>query len=77
MTSVPVSILDFALMLQAAKAMVRRTGGGEIGLSDRRAQWWFSMRDKVVGCVPEARSTRVGSMVPARPRCSIGSWTNP
>jgi hypothetical protein len=48
MTSVSVSILDFALMLKPAKASMRRTGTAQVGLSDRGDEWWFSLRDDVV-----------------------------
>jgi len=46
--SVPVSILDFVLMLHAAKAIVRREGRAETGLSDRSDQWWFSRHGGLV-----------------------------
>jgi hypothetical protein len=58
MTDVSVSILDFALMLQAAKAITRRTGTAQIGLSDRGDEWRFSLRD---------------DMVRVRSRCGVGS----
>lgn len=45
---VPVSILDFVLMLQAARASVRRDGTADIGLSDRGDQWWFSQHGGLV-----------------------------
>lgn len=48
MDGIPVSILDFVLMLQAARAMVRREGRAEIGLSDRGDRWWFSQRGELV-----------------------------
>ncbi|GAA2501045.1 hypothetical protein Ahu01nite_077830 [Winogradskya humida] len=36
------SILDFVLMLQAARAILLREGTAEIGLSDRGDEWLFS-----------------------------------
>lgn len=48
MNGAPVSILDFVLMLQAAKAMVLRDGSAEIGLSDRGDHWWFTQHDDLV-----------------------------
>jgi hypothetical protein len=46
--AVPVSILDFVLMLQAARAIMRREGNADIGLSDRGDQWSFSRRGALV-----------------------------
>ncbi len=54
---VPVSILDFVLMLQAARAIMRREGKCDIALSDRGDQWWFS---------------RDGDLVRVRIRGSLG-----
>jgi hypothetical protein len=48
MTGVPVSILDFVLMLQAAKAIMRQQGTAEIDLSDRGDRWWFSRQRGLV-----------------------------
>ena len=48
MGSVPVSILDFVLMLRAAKATLRREGSAEFDLSDRGGRWWFSQHGELV-----------------------------
>ncbi|GIM96105.1 hypothetical protein Ato02nite_078980 [Paractinoplanes toevensis] len=45
---VPVSILDFVLMLQAVKVIVRREGRADIGLSDRGDQWSFSQHGELL-----------------------------
>jgi hypothetical protein len=48
MARVPVSLLDFVLMLQAARGTLRRHGTAVIGLSDRGDQWSFSTHGAVV-----------------------------
>ncbi|MCA2216071.1 hypothetical protein [Jidongwangia harbinensis] len=48
MTVVSVSLLDFVLMLQAAKAGMRHQATAQVSLSDRGEQWWFSRQRGVV-----------------------------
>lgn len=66
MDGVPVSILDFVLMLQAAKTMLRRDGSAEIGLSDRGDRWWFTQHDERVSVRIRGPLDQAGSK-PARP----------
>jgi hypothetical protein len=74
------SVLDFVLMLESARRMLRADGAGVLELSDRAGEWISTCATGGSGCARARRrgtDTGISPTGRARSRRSTGSSTGP